>query len=211
MEVKEVISILRKEYGASGIALSFKNPLQLLVSTILSAQCTDVRTNMVTKELFKRYKTAVDYANADVKRFENEIRSTGFYRNKAKNIINCAKMIIDKFNGKVPNKMGDLLSLPGVARKTANIVLTNAYGIVEGIAVDTHVFRLAHRLGWSKGNNAVKVENDLMKLMDKKDWGVVNHVLVFHGRNVCNAKKPGCSFCKICRYCPSCKKIKGYY
>lgn len=208
--VKEVLSILKKEYGSSGIALGFHNPLQLLVSTILSAQCTDVRTNMIAKELFKKYKTAGDYANADIRRFESEIRSTGFYHNKAKNIIAMAKILVDKYNGKVPRTMQELIELPGVARKTANIVLTNAYGIAAGVAVDTHVFRVANRLGWSSGRTADKVEQDLMKLIDKGDWGLVNHVLVFHGRNVCNAKKPGCSVCKICRYCKSCKRVKGW-
>lgn len=208
--IKGVLLILKKEYGANGITLKFHNPLQLLISTILSAQCTDVRTNIVTKELFKRYKTVSDYANTDIKRFEQEIRSTGFYHNKAKNIINCAKMIISKFSGKVPDKMEDLVSLPGVARKTANIVLTNGFGIVSGIAVDTHVFRVANRLGWSNGKTADNVEQDLMRLIDKKDWKSVNYILVMHGRNICNAKKPKCSSCRICRYCPSCKKIKGW-
>lgn len=208
--IKEVLLILKKEHGSKGIALEFHDSLQLLVSTILSAQCTDARTNMVTKELFKKYKKVSDYANADIKKFENEIRSTGFYHNKARNIINCAKMIADRFNGKVPSTMEELITLHGVARKTANIVLTNGFGIVSGIAVDTHVFRVANRLGWSSGKTADKVEEDLMKLIEKKDWGSVNHVLVMHGRNVCNAKKPRCSSCKICKYCPSYKKIKGW-
>lgn len=208
--VKEVLLILKKDYGSKGVSLSFKNPLELLISTVLSAQCTDVRTNIVTKELFKKYKKVSDYADANLKTFESEIRSTGFYHNKAKNIINCAKMINDNFNGKVPSTMEDLVSLPGVARKTANIVLTNGFGIVSGIAVDTHVFRVANRLGWSSSKTADNVEKDLMKLIDKKDWKSVNHVLVLHGRTVCNAKKPKCSKCLICKYCKSCKKIKGW-
>ncbi len=210
MAVKEVVKILRKEYGSKGVFLTHLNPLQLLVATILSAQCTDARVNIVTSKLFKKYKTVNDYAAADLKTFENEIHSTGFYHNKAKNIINSAKMINDKFYGKVPSTMEDLLTLPGVARKTANIVLTNGFDKVSGIAVDTHVFRLAHRLGWSSGKTADKVEKDLMRLVDKKDWECVNHILVSHGRAVCVAKKPKCSNCLICKYCPSCKKIKGW-
>lgn len=208
--IKQALKLLKKEYGSSGVSLQFRNPLQLLVSTILSAQCTDARTNLVTKKLFKKYKTASDYANANIKTFEQEIRSTGFYHNKAKNIINMAKMLVSKFNGKVPGKMEELIELSGVARKTANIVLTNGFGIVSGIAVDTHVFRLANRLGWSAGKNADKVEQDLMQLVEKSEWKFVNHVLVMHGRNVCFAKKPRCSSCVICKYCLSCKKVKGW-
>jgi endonuclease-3 len=208
--VKEVISILKKDYGKSETALNHKNILELLVATMLSAQCTDARVNIVTKNLFKKYKTVKDYADANLKTFEQEIRSTGFYHNKAKNINAMAKMLIVKFNSQVPKTMDELIELPGVARKTANIVLTYGYGIVSGIAVDTHVFRLSQRLRWSKGKTAENVEQDLMKLIDKKDWGIINHLLVMHGRKVCNAKKPLCSKCHICKYCPSYKKIKGW-
>lgn len=207
---KRILRILRKEYGDSGISLKFRTPLQILVATILSAQCTDSRVNIITQTLFKKYKTAKDYANADLKTFEQEIRSTGFYHHKARNIIALCKILISKYNGNVPKIMEELIELPGVARKTANIVLTNGFGIVSGIAVDTHVFRLSQRLGFSKAKDANKVEQDLMKIFDKKNWPSINHVLVWHGRNVCNAKKPRCSECAVCKYCSSCKKIKGW-
>lgn len=207
---KRILRILRKKYGNSGIGLEFRIPLQILIATILSAQCTDARVNIITPMLFKKYKTAKDYAKADLKIFEQEIRSTGFYHNKAKNIIALCKILISKYNGNVPETMEELIELPGVARKTANIVLTNGFGIVSGIAVDTHVFRLSQRLGFSKAKDANKVEQDLMKLFEKKDWPSINHVLVWHGRNICFAKKPRCSGCEVCKYCPSCKKISGW-
>jgi endonuclease-3 len=200
-KITDIISILKKEYPSAKIALEFKNPLQLLVSTILSAQCTDARVNIVTKELFKKYKTVSDYANADLKKFEQEIHSTGFYHNKAKNIINAAKIILTKFKGKVPNTMDGLLTLPGVARKTANIVLTNAYGIIEGIAVDTHVKRVAYRIGLTKNSDPEKIEQDLMKIVDRKDWGKLSNILIMHGRKICDAKKPDCEHCCINKLC----------
>lgn len=207
---KQILSILKSEYGTPKTSLSYTNPLELLVSTILSAQCIDARVNLVTNSLFKKYKTAEDYAKANIKIFESEIRSTGFYHNKAKNIIDSAKLLVKNFDGKVPKTMDELTSLPGVARKTANIILTYGFGISAGIAVDTHVFRLSKRLGFSDKNNPDKVEQDLMQLFDKKEWRNINHVLVMHGRAVCIAKKPACSRCLICKYCPSCKKIKGW-
>jgi len=201
-KVNQIIKILKKEYPKAKIALEFSNPLEILVATILSAQCTDERVNKVTKSLFKKYKTVQDYANADLKKFEQEIKSTGFYRNKAKNIISSAKMIIEKFNGKVPDKMEDLLTLPGVARKTANIVLGNAYGIVEGIAVDTHVRRLSQRLGFTKNDDPVKIEQDLMKIIPKSNWFIISYLLIEHGRKICDARKPNCSECVISDLCP---------
>ncbi len=207
---KQILSILKSEYGTSKTSLSYTNSLQLLVSTILSAQCTDARVNIVTKLLFKKYKTANDYAKANIKTFEQEIHSTGFYHNKAKNIINASKLLVKNFDGRVPNTMAELITLPGVARKTANIVLTYGFGISAGIAVDTHVFRLSKRLGFSNQNTPDKVEQDLMQLFDKKEWENINHILVMHGRNICAAKKPTCSRCLICKYCPSCKRIKGW-
>ncbi len=202
----KVLSILKKEYPRTRVALEFGNPLQILVATILSAQCTDKRVNMVTKDLFKKYKKAGDFAKANQKTFENEIRSTGFYRNKAKNIINSARKIVKNFKGKVPGTMGELLTLPGVARKTANIVLYNGYGIIDGIAVDTHVRRLAQRLGLSKSDNPVKIEQDLMKVIPKKEWGRINHLLIDHGRKICDAKKPRCKECVLKKLCLSHKE-----
>lgn len=204
---EKLLKILKKEYKRAKIALKFANPLEVLIATILSAQCTDKRVNMVTKDLFKKYKRVGDFAKADLKKFENEIRSTGFYKNKAKNIINSAKKIIKDFKGKVPKTMDELLLLPGVARKTANIVLYNGYGIVEGIAVDTHVRRLAKRLRLSKYDNPVKIEQDIMKVMPKKDWGQVSYLLIDHGRRICQARKPKCPECILKKLCPSYRKV----
>ncbi len=177
------------------------------MATILSAQCTDKRVNLVTKELFEKYKNVSDYAKADVSELEKDIRSTGFFRNKAKNIINSAKMIVDKFDSKVPDTMEELITLPGVARKTANIVLTEAYGKVEGIAVDTHVLRLSLRLGITENIKPEKVETDLMKACPSKDWGKVSNLLITHGRNVCFARNPNCMECVVKKICPSVYKF----
>ena len=203
----EIIKILQKEYPGSKIALDYANPLELLVSTILSAQCTDRQVNIVTKTLFKKYNTATDYANANIKEFEQDIKSTGFYRNKAKNIIESCKIIEKKYNGKVPDTMGEILTFPGVARKTANIVLSNAYGVVVGIAVDTHVRRLSQRLGFSRNDNPDKIEQDLMELFPKKEWFKLNYLLIEHGRKICQAKKPLCPECPVKKLCPSAKKF----
>ena len=203
----KTLSLLKKQYPDAVTALSFGKPIELLVATILSAQCTDARVNIVTKELFKKYKTVEDYANADIKKFEQEIRSTGFYHNKAKNIINACKIIEEKFFGKVPKTMAELMTLPGVARKTANIVLSEAYGIIEGIAVDTHVRRLAQRIGLSKNNDPNKIERDLMKLVPRKEWRNISNVLIFHGRRICIARKPKCEICVLNKFCISAFKI----
>ena len=205
-KVDKILTILKKEYPDFSTALIHRNPLQLLVATILSAQCTDVRVNMVTKELFKKYKTAEDYARADIKKFEQEVRSTGFYHNKAKNIIGAAKMIIDRFGGKVPDSMEKLVQLPGVARKTANIVLAHGYNKIEGIAVDTHVRRVSFRLGLTKNEDPVKIEQDLMKITEKKDWANLSDLLIAHGRATCTAAKPKCLECVLSHLCPS-KKL----
>lgn len=202
----KILTILKEEYPDFTTALHHKNVLQLLVATILSAQCTDKRVNIVTKDLFKKYKTASDYAGANVKAFEQEIRSTGFYRNKAKNIIGAAKMITDRFKGKVPDSMEELIQLPGVARKTANIVLSHGYNKIEGIAVDTHVRRLSFRLGLTKSEDPVIIERDLIKITDKKDWAKLSDLLIAHGRAICAAGKPKCLECAIGSLCPS-KKI----
>jgi endonuclease-3 len=203
----KVIELLEKEHPDAKIALHYTNPLELLVATILSAQCTDERVNIVTKTLFEKYRTAEDYANADVEELEKEIKSTGFYRNKTKNITKCCQMLVEKFNSQVPRTMQEMLELPGVARKTANIVLSNAYGIVEGIAVDTHVRRLAKRLGLTENEDPNKIEKDLMKLVPKDYWMKITDLLIFHGRRVCIAKKPKCGICVLNKICPSAFKF----
>ncbi len=199
----KIIRLLEKEHSDAEIALTFKNPLELLISTILSAQCTDERVNIVTKTLFKKYKTPRDYAKADLKELEQDIRSTGFYHNKARNIKKCCQMLIEKFGSQVPKTMEELLELPGVARKTANIVLSNAFGIVEGIAVDTHVRRLSERLGLTQNKNQDKIEQDLMKIVPKEMWMRFSDLLIFHGRRICMAKKPKCGECVLNKICPS--------
>lgn len=205
--VPQIIKILRRAYPESRTALHFRNPLQILVATILSAQCTDERVNMITPALFKKYRIAADYARADQAELEREIRSAGFFRNKARNIINAARKIVDDFNGKVPDTMESLVSLPGVARKTANIVLSSGYGKAEGIAVDTHVRRLSERLGLSAENDPEKIERDLLRIVPRKDWLDFNYLLVNHGRAVCQAKKPRCPECPVKRLCPSAGKF----
>tara|TARA_Y100000310_G_C20691197_1_gene822350 strand:- start:341 stop:982 length:642 start_codon:yes stop_codon:yes gene_type:complete len=200
--VGKIISILKKEYPGKKSVLKFKTPLQMLVSTILSAQCTDVRVNIVTKDLFKKYKTAKDYASANLKELERIIKSTGFYRNKAKNIKNSCKMIVTDFGGRVPNKMEDLIKLPGVARKTANIVLSMSYNKSEGIAVDTHVKRVSYRLGLTNHTDPNKIEKDLMEIIPKSSWLYFNYIVVDHGRTLCKALTPICSKCPLNKLCP---------
>ncbi|MGD6809584.1 MAG: endonuclease III [Candidatus Bathyarchaeia archaeon] len=200
---KKIIELLEKQYPNAKTALNYTNPLEILVATMLSAQTTDERVNTVTQNLFKKYKTAQDYANVDIKELEQDIRSTGFYHNKARNLQNCCKMLIEKFNSEVPKTMPELLELPGVARKTANIVLYNAYGIVEGIAVDTHVRRLAQRLGLADTDNPDKIEQELMQITPKENWMQLTDLLIFHGRQVCDAKKPKCEACVLNQICPS--------
>jgi endonuclease-3 len=201
--VGQIVNLLKKEYPKAAIALRHADPLELLVATILSAQCTDVMVNRVTEGLFKKYKTVNDYADADLKTFEQEIRSTGFYHNKAKNIIAAAALIRKEFGGRVPDSMEKLIQLPGVARKTANIVLFNAFGKTEGIAVDTHVRRLSRRLGLSGYEDPEKIERDLMKMLDKKEWGRFSYLLIEHGRKICGAKKPKCPACVLQKICSS--------
>ena len=201
--VMKIIGLLEKEHPDAKIALNYANPLELLVATILSAQCTDERVNIVTKTLFKKYRRAEDYANADLGELEQDIKSTGFYRNKARNIEKCCQMLVEKFRSQVPKTMEGILELPGVARKTANVVLSNAYGVVEGIAVDTHVRRLAKRLGFTANEDPVKIEQDLMKLVPKNKWMRFTDLLIFHGRRVCTAKKPKCEACIVNKLCPS--------
>jgi len=202
-EALKILDLLEKQYSHPHIALHFHKPLELLVATILSAQSTDAQINKTTPALFKKYKTAKDYAEADVEEFQKEIYSSGFYKSKAKNIIAAAKRIVSDFGGEVPDTMDELTRLPGVARKTANIVLANAFGKVVGIAVDTHVARLSQRLGFSKNKDPNKIEQDLLELIPKERWYEINHLLIGHGRAVCNAKKPKCPSCVLRELCPS--------
>ena len=200
---KEIIKILRRQYPHSRTALKFETPLQILVATILSAQCTDEKVNQITPFLFQKYKNAADFARADQKVLEQEIRATGFFRNKARSIIMAARKIVNDYGGQVPDKMAELITLPGVARKTANIVLSSAFKKAEGIAVDTHVRRLAQRLGLSQEKDANKIEQDLMRIVPKQDWLDFNYLLVNHGRQVCQARKPNCPNCVLKLLCPS--------
>lgn len=198
-----IIRLLKQEYLQATTALNYKNSLELLIATMLSAQCTDERVNQVTQVLFKKYKTVEDYANADLKTLQGYVRPTGFYRNKAKNIKNACEMIIEKFESKVPNNMNGLVKLPGVARKTANIVLSNYFGVVVGIAVDTHVKRLTQRFGLTENKVADKIEKDLMRIVPKPEWFSFSNLLIQHGRKICKSRKPLCSDCVLKNLCPS--------
>jgi endonuclease-3 len=203
-QAAEILKRLKKEYsGTPQTALNFSTPFELLVATILSAQTTDVQVNKVTESLFKKYKTVDDFASTTPEKLAGDVASVNFYRNKAKSINNAAKMILEKFGGKVPQAMEDLVALPGVARKTANIVLSSAFGINEGIAVDTHVRRLAFRLGLTKQEDPVKIEADLMELAPRKEWGNLSHLLIFHGRKICQARRPNHAACVLFDICPS--------
>jgi endonuclease-3 len=197
-----VLHRLRKRYPAVATTLSWRSPWELLVATILAAQCTDQQVNQVTPELFRRWPDVPSLAQADPAEVEALIRPTGFFRNKARNLINCARRIVDDFGGEVPETMAELTSLPGVARKTANIVLSNGFGRHEGIAVDTHVRRLAYRLGLSDSDRPERIEKDLMPLFPQEAWGEINHLLVWFGRDVCRARKPGCPSCELKDICP---------
>ena len=200
---EKIINLLQKEYPNAKTALNYTNPLEILLATILSAQTTDVTVNIVTKTLFKKYHNAEDYAKADIKELEQDIHSTGFYHNKAKNLQTCCQLLIEKFHSEVPNTMDELLELPGVARKTANIVLFNAYGITAGIAVDTHVTRLSQRLGLTEQKDQNKIEKDLMQITPKEKWMPLTDLLIFHGRQICMARKPKCELCVLNKICPS--------
>ncbi len=203
-QAAEILKRLKKEYaGTPQTALNFSTPFELLVATMLSAQTTDVLVNKVTGTLFKKYKTIEDFAKATPEKLAKDIASVNFYRNKAKNINNAAKTVMEEFGGKVPRTMEELITLPGVARKTANIVLSAAYGINEGIAVDTHVKRLAFRLGLTKHDDPFKIETDLMEVTPQKEWGNLSRFLIFHGRAICQAKKPNHAACVLFEICPS--------
>jgi len=194
---------LEEVHSDAKIALNYADPLQLLIATMLSAQTTDKTVNIVTKVLFEKYKTVQDFACANLKELETSIKSTGFYHNKARNVKKCCQMLIEKFGGRVPRTMEEMLELPGVARKTANIVLANAYGVVVGIAVDTHVRRVSKRLGLTDNVNPEKIEKDLTDIVPKANWMRITDLLIFHGRRTCTAKHPKCAECVLNDFCPS--------
>ena len=199
--MQKILSALQRAYPDAHCELNFSSPLQLLVATILSAQCTDRRVNLVTAELFRQYRTAKDFADAPLADLEAAVKSTGFFRNKAKNIQNCCRALVEKFGGEVPRTMAELHALAGVGRKTANVVLGNAFGLNVGVVVDTHVTRLANRLGLAKGTDAVKLEQELMKLVPQNDWTQFSHWLIWHGRRRCDARQPDCAGCEIRNLC----------
>lgn len=201
--IGDILARLDRDYPAAECALTHDNALELLVATILSAQCTDERVNIVTRGLFARYSTAADYAGAEPDELESIIRSTGFFRNKARNILGMARKLVSGFGGRVPKTMDELLSLPGVARKTANVVLGTAYGIADGVVVDTHVGRIAQRLGLSRHTDPVKIEADLMALAPRTHWIRLSHQLIHHGRRVCASRAPACDRCGLRELCPS--------
>lgn len=199
-KVKEIIKILSKEFPDARVALKYSNPFELLIATILSAQCTDIKVNQVTANLFKRYKSPKDFLKVDLEKLEDEIRPTGFYKNKAKAIKSCCKELIERFNGEVPKTLEELITLPGVGRKTANVILGNAYGI-PGIVVDTHVQRVSKRIGLTKNEDPTKIEFDLMEIVPKVEWTHFSNLLIWHGRYTCKAMKPLCKDCIICNFC----------
>jgi endonuclease-3 len=199
-----ILPILKRAYPDARCSLDHTNPLELLVATILSAQCTDARVNIVTRDLFRKYRSAADYAAVKPEVLEKDIQSTGFYRNKAKSIMAMAKSLVEKHGGRVPDTMEELVHLAGVGRKTANVVLGNAFGKNEGIVVDTHVTRVANRLKLTgHASDAVKIEHDLMPIIPRGDWALFSHLLIFHGRKICDARKPKCEACPLLAHCPS--------
>jgi endonuclease-3 len=200
--LKKIITALDRSYPGAHCELDHRNPLELLIATILSAQCTDKRVNIVTQELFKRYRSAADYANAPLADLEQAIKTTGFFRNKARNIKAACQAIVEKHGGKVPQTMEELIQLGGVGRKTANVVLGNAFGINIGVVVDTHVARLSYRLGLTKQKTPEKIEQELMALVPQKQWTLFSHWLIWHGRRRCFARKPDCTNCELLRLCP---------
>ena len=199
---RDVVRLLAAEYPEARCALKFRDPLQLLIATILSAQCTDERVNQVTRFLFAKYRTAADYADADPGEFEREIRPTGFYRNKAKNIRACCRGLVEEYGGKVPGQMAELVRLPGIGRKTANVVLGTAMGLATGVVVDTHVIRLSRRMGLTRHLDPEKIERVLMKLIPPEEWIDFSHRMIWHGRRVCAARRPACERCRLRDVCP---------
>ena len=205
-KIKNILNILDEHYPDVRVALHYSNPLELLVATILSAQCTDERVNQITPYLFKKYPTAKDYATADLKTLEEDIKSTGFYKNKAKHIKECCQVLVEKYHGQVPANLEILTKLPGIGRKTANVVLGNAFDI-SGIVVDTHVRRVANRLGLTKHQDPLKIEKDLMQLIPKEKWTKFSLQLTWHGRRICKARKPQCNKCPLHKWCDEYQKV----
>ena len=205
--LKKIIAALQRAYPDAHCELNHTSPLELLIATILSAQCTDKRVNLVTAELFKKYRAAADYANAPLAELEQAIKTAGFFRNKAKNIQACCRKLVERHGGQVPRTMEELIQLDGVGRKTANVVLGNAFDINVGVVVDTHVTRLANRLGLTKQQDAVKIEPELMALVPQKQWTLFSHWLIWHGRRRCDARRPDCENCEIKSLCPSAGKV----
>jgi endonuclease III len=200
---REIIRKLKRAYPGAKCSLNHSNPFELLVATILSAQCTDERVNMVTANLFRKYGGPTDYLRVSPRELEKDIQSTGFFRNKTKSLQGTSKVLTEKYKGEVPHTMDELLELPGVARKTANVVLGNAFEIKSGVVVDTHVTRLSHRLNLTQEKTAEKIEQDLIKIVPKKDWVVFSHLLIYHGRKICKARSPLCAECEVEKFCPS--------
>ena len=206
---RKIISRLKKAYPDAKCSLNHSNPLELLIATILSAQCTDERVNIVTADLFRKYRTCSDYLKVPESELQNDVRTTGFFRNKTKSIQGACKELNEKYGCRVPETMEELLELPGVARKTANVVLGNAFGIATGVVVDTHVTRLSRRLGLTANKAPEKIERDLVELVPKKDWIDFSHLLIYHGRRICKARKPLCEACVVEKYCPSSRLKTG--
>ena len=200
---RKIISVLKRAYPDAKCALNHSNAFELLIATILSAQCTDTRVNIVTADLFRKYRKPEDYLKVLPITLQKEIRTTGFFRNKAKSIQGASKMLTEKYKGRVPQTMDEMLELPGVARKTANVVLGNAFGVLSGVVVDTHVTRLSRRLALTVQKQPEKIEKDLIELIPKKDWVIFSHLLIFHGRNICKARTPLCAECVVEKFCPS--------
>jgi len=199
----EVFSRLKSEYPDARTELDYETPLQLAIATILSAQCTDKRVNMVTPLLFRTFPTAASLADAPPEKLEEIIKSTGFFRNKTKSLIGLGKALVERHNGEIPDSMEELVKLPGIGRKTANVILGNAFKKNEGIVVDTHVARLSHRLGFTRETDPIRIEQDLMPLFPREDWALLSHLLIFHGRRVCEARRPKCEICVLNDICPS--------
>ena len=200
---REIIRRLKRTYPGAKCSLNHGNPFELLIATILSAQCTDQRVNMVTADLFRKYTKPEDYLKVSPRELEKDIQSTGFFRNKTKSIQGTSKVLMEEYGGEVPHKMNELLELPGVARKTANVVLGNAFGVKAGVVVDTHVMRLSHRLGLTQEKTAEKIERDLIEIVPKKDWVIFPHLMIYHGRKICKARNPLCAECPVEKQCPS--------
>jgi endonuclease-3 len=201
--VRKIIRLLKRAYPDAKCSLNHSNAFELLIATILSAQCTDARVNIVTQDLFRKYRKPEDYLKVAPKELEKDIRTTGFFRNKTRSIQGTAKLLTEQFDGKVPETIEELLELPGVARKTANVVLGNAFGVISGVVVDTHVTRLSHRLALSAEKTAEKIEQDLIAIVPRKDWVIFSHLLIAHGREICKARNPLCAECVVEKYCPS--------